>query len=282
MIDLHCHILPGMDDGASDLSISIEMARRFVEDGVSVVACTPHILPGLYHNTGSQIRSAVDQLQDQLLEEGISLHLVTGADNHVDSDFVAKIRSGHLLTLANSRYILVEPPHHVVPPRLKEFFFDIMAHNYIPILTHPERLTWLKDHYDDVKDLVRAGAWMQITSGSLTGSFGRNAQYWAERMLDEGCVHLLATDAHNIDRRPPNLLEGRRLAAEKVGEAQAEHMVMTRPLGVLRNDIPSRLPKPSAVSASGQATTESSRSSRVLDNRNNSGVFARIQRLRGR
>lgn len=247
MIDLHCHILPGIDDGAGDVSVSIEMARRFVADGVSVVACTPHILPGLYHNSGSQIRAAVDQLQLRFEEEGVDLHLVPGADNHVVSNFVAQIRAGHLLTLANSRYILVEPPHHVLPPRFKEFFFDILAHNYIPILTHPERLTWIEDHYEDVKDLVHSGVWMQITAGSLTGSFGRNARYWSERLLDEGCVHLLATDAHDIKRRPPNLLKGREAVAESVGEAEAENLVMTRPLGVLRNDVPSRLPTPRAV-----------------------------------
>lgn len=282
MIDLHCHILPGIDDGASDVSISLEMARRLVADGVLVVACTPHILPGLYNNSGNQIRAAVDRLQQQLVEEGIELQLVPGADNHVVSDFVAKVHSGHLLTLANSMYILVEPPHNVVIPRIKEFFFDIMAHNYIPILTHPERLTWIEDHYDDIEQLVHAGVWMQITAGSLAGSFGRNARYWAERLLDNGCVHLLATDAHNVERRPPNLFEGRRLAAEKVGETQAEHLVMTRPLGVLRNDVPSQLPKPSAVGAASYTAADAPRSSHKLDNSNNSGLFARIRRFRER
>src|SRR6478736_4974896 len=95
MINLHCHILPGIDDGAADLSVSIEMARAFVADGVSVVACTPHILPGLYHNSGPQIRQGVAQLQQILDKEGIPLRLVTGADNHIVPSFVAELRSGH-------------------------------------------------------------------------------------------------------------------------------------------------------------------------------------------
>jgi protein-tyrosine phosphatase len=256
MIDLHCHILPGMDDGAQDVSMAIEMARQFVADGVSVVACTPHILPGLYHNSGSQICAAVDELQQVLEDEGIDLQLVTGADNHVISDFVRQVRSGHLLTLANSRYILVEPPHHVVPPRFKEFFFNIQAHNYVPILTHPERLTWIKDHYDDVKQLADAGVWMQITAGSLSGSFGRNARYWAERLLDDGYAQLLATDAHDTHRRPPDLVRGREAAEKRIGKAQADHLVMTRPLGVLRNDNPAQLPKPLALDAAAKAPTD--------------------------
>src|SRR3990170_8768836 len=113
MFDLHCHILPGLDDGAADLSVSIEMAKAFVADGVTVAACTPHILPGLYHNSGPQIRQATADLQQVLEQEGIPLKLVTGADNHITPSFVAELRSGHLLSLADTRYVLVEPPHHV-------------------------------------------------------------------------------------------------------------------------------------------------------------------------
>ena len=101
----------------------------------------------------------------------------------------------------------------------------------MPILTHPERLTWIKSHYQAIQRLVHAGVWMQITAGSLAGAFGRNARYWAERMLDEGCVHILATDAHDVNRRPPNLGQGRELAAKRVGDVEAQHLVVTRPEG---------------------------------------------------
>lgn len=244
MIDLHCHLLPEVDDGASDLGVSLKMARALVADGVTVVACTPHILPGLYFNTGPQIRDATSKLQKILDDQAISLQLTTGADNHIIPDFLAQLRSGHLLPLANSRYVLVEPPHHVAPPRLEDFFFDLLLGGYIPILTHPERLSWIRSHYEALKSLVTAGMWVQITAGSLSGIFGKNAQYWCERMLDEGCVHLIATDAHDVSRRPPNLSEGRELAAKRVGEVEAHHLVDTRARGVLLNDAPSELPQP--------------------------------------
>jgi protein-tyrosine phosphatase len=250
MIDLHCHILPGIDDGACDVSIALQMAQAFVADGVQVVACTPHILPGLYHNTGPQIRLATEQLQQTIDQHGIPLRLVTGADVHIVPDFVAGLKAGRLLSLADSRYVLVEPPHHVAPVRLEELFFNLLVAGFVPILTHPERLTWLKAHYPTVQRLVQAGVWMQITAGSLTGSFGRTAQYWAERMLDEGAVHILATDAHDVQRRPPLLGKGRELAAKRVGEAEAEHLVQTRPLGILQNVLPSSLPLPRAIVAS--------------------------------
>jgi protein-tyrosine phosphatase len=254
MIDLHSHILPGIDDGAADLGVALEMAEAWVADGVSVLACTPHILPGLYHNTGPQIRRATQELQNALDQEGIPLRLVTGADNHVVPDFVAGLQSGRLLSLCDSRYVLVEPPHHTEPPRLEDFFFSLLVAGYVPILTHPERLTWVPSRYDSIQRLVQAGVWMQITSGSLTGAFGRTAQYWAERMLEEGCVHILATDAHDCERRPPKLSRGRDFAARRVGAEEAEHLVLTRPRGVIANELPSNLPMPASVDASMRGT----------------------------
>lgn len=247
MIDLHCHILPGIDDGAKDVSISIAMARASVEQGVTTLACTPHILPGLYHNTGPAIREATQRLQGVLDQEGIPLRLVAGADVHMAPDFIAGIRSGRLLSLADSRYILVEPPHHTAPPQLEEFFFALVVAGYVPILTHPERLSWVPSRYQMVKRLVDAGVWMQITAGSFTGAFGRNALYYAQRMLDEGCVHLLASDAHDAERRPPSLAAGREIVAKRVGAEEAEHLVTTRPMGILKDQLPSSLPGFSGV-----------------------------------
>jgi protein-tyrosine phosphatase len=244
MIDLHCHLLPGIDDGAGDRAVSLEMAKAFVADNVEAVACTPHILPGLYANSGPQICAATAQLQQFFDQEGVPLRLVTGADNHITPSFVVQLRAGHLLSLAHGRYVLVEPPHHVAPPRMEELFFDILVAGYVPILTHPERLSWIESQYAAIKRLVNAGVWMQITAGSLAGAFGRRARYWGERMLDEGCAHILATDAHDTQRRPPNLSWGRELAAKRLGETEAEHLVETRPRGVLLNVPPPHLPLP--------------------------------------
>jgi len=244
VIDLHSHILPGIDDGASDLSVALEMARASVADGVTVMACTPHILPGLYHNTGPQIRQATLDLQQALDREGIPLRLVTGADVHMVPDLVAGLRSGRLLSLADSRYVLVEPPHHVAPVKLEDFFFNLVVTGYVPVLTHPERLSWIEAQYPTMQRLVRGGVWMQITAGSLDGSFGRTAQYWANRMLDEGYVHILATDAHDTGRRPPTLSKGRDLAAKRVGALEAEHLVVTRPSSILDDVLEANLPMP--------------------------------------
>lgn len=249
MIDLHCHLLPGIDDGAPDLATSLSMARIAVADSIIVTACTPHIYPGMYDNNGPAIREAVATLQTRLDDAGIALQLTCGADTHIAPDLVVGLKNGRVPTLHDSRYFLLEPPHHVAPPRLEETVFQIMAAGYVPVITHPERLSWIEDRYLTFVDLARQGAWLQVTAGSLTGRFGSAAQYWGERLLDEGWVHILATDSHGVERRPPLLAEGRRAAERWVGAEEAVHLVQTRPQGILNHIDPDRLPAIPALAA---------------------------------
>jgi protein-tyrosine phosphatase len=242
MIDLHCHILPGIDDGAVDLAMAVQMARIAAADGITAIACTPHIYPGVYENTAAGIRAAIAAFQRELETLDIPLRLFDGADVHLDPQLLAHIRDGAVPTLASSRYLLLEPPHHVAPPRFEDVIFELMAAGIVPVVTHPERLTWIETHYDLFVRLSGRGAWMQITAGALTGRFGRRVQYWGERFVDEGHCALLATDAHHPTRRPPLLREGRDAAARRVGEAEAEHMVRTRPQGIVDNIAPEALP----------------------------------------
>lgn len=253
MLDLHCHILPGIDDGAVDLDMALRMARMAVEDGIATVACTPHIYPGLYENDAAGIRAAVASLQAELDQRAIPLRLLNGADVHLEPDLAGGIAAGRIPTLAGSRYLLLEPPHHVAPPRFEESVFELLVAGYVPVITHPERLSWIEHHYEIFGRLVQGGTWMQVTAGSVTGRFGRRPKYWAERMLDEGLVHILATDAHHPERRPPLLAEGRDAAAARVGEAEAMALVSTRPQAIVDDLSPHSLVLPPPQPASVQA-----------------------------
>jgi len=246
MIDLHCHMLPGIDDGAPDSATSLAMARIAVADGISITACTPHIYPGLYENDAVGIAQAVDVLRITLEQEVIGLELTYGADIQIVPELLAGLRRGTHPTINRSRYFLFEPPHHTVPVRFHETIHDTVSAGYVPVITHPERLTWLDDeHYPWFLQAAQAGAWIQVTSGALTGRFGRQAQYWGERMLDDGIVHLLATDAHDPHHRPPVLSEGRAVAARWLGEAEAERLVNGRPQAILDDQPPGKvLPPP--------------------------------------
>ncbi len=252
MIDLHCHLLPGIDDGPLSLDVSLAMARCAVDDGIGFIACTPHIYPGLYENDRPGIEAAVESLRRALAGAGIPLQLGVGADTHLVPGLLEGIRAGRVPTLCGSRYLLLEPPHHVAPPRFTEEVFSLMAAGIVPVITHPERLSWIESHYDRICEAQRQGAWMQLTSGALTGRFGRRPKYWAERMLDEGRVHILATDSHHIDKRPPLLAEGREAAARRLGAEEARRLVLDRPRAILEDQPPAGVVPPPAAPAAGQ------------------------------
>jgi protein-tyrosine phosphatase len=246
-------MLPGIDDGAQDVATSLAMARIAVSDGIRVTACTPHIYPGLYENTADGIARAVDEFRRELTQADVGLQLTYGADIQLVPELLVGLRRGSHPTLHQSRYYLFEPPHHTIPVRFHETLYDTIAAGYVPLITHPERLTWLDDeHYSWFVQAAREGAWIQVTSGALTGRFGRKAQYWGERMLDDGMVHILATDSHDPHHRPPVLSEGRDVAAKWLGEAEAARLVTERPQAVLDNTDPAAVPPPPMLDPASQ------------------------------
>jgi protein-tyrosine phosphatase len=241
MIDLHSHILPGIDDGSSSLAMSLDMARIAVKDGIRIMACTPHIYPGLYQNHKAGIIAARDALQGALDENGIALQLTIGADVHLVPGVLDGLRAGTIPSLHSTRYVLLEPSHHVAPPRFAESVFQLVTAGYVPVITHPERLTWIKDHFETMAQLTRQGAWLQVTAGALTGLFGPGPKYWAERFIGEGLTHVLATDAHSSTRRVPVLSEGLAVAEKLVGAEEARQMVHGRPSALMSNVPPSQV-----------------------------------------
>lgn len=241
LIDLHSHILPAADDGAENMVVSLEMARMAAADGIEVMACTPHFMPGLYDNTASDIRRRVAVLNQKLIEEDIDLALVVGGDAHIRPDFIDCLRHGRILSLHDSRYVLFEPSHVTMPPRLDELLFNVLMAGFVPILTHPERFRWIEGNYPVFQKLVEAGVWMQVTAGSLTGRFGKRPHYWGQKMLAEGLIHIIASDAHNTTSRPPLMADAFDVAVQEVGLDEAHHLVLTRPQGILENLPPEQI-----------------------------------------
>lgn len=246
MIDLHTHILPGVDDGSPDLATSLEMARMAVGDGIQVMACTPHFMPGMYDNQADDIRRRVADFAQRLGDANIPLQVVVGADAHIRPDFLECLRDGRTLRLNDSRYVLFEPPHNIAPKRLEDLLFNIVASGFVPVLTHPERLKWIENQFSIFENLSRIGVWMQITAGSLTGRFGARPKYWAEKMLAQGMVHILASDAHNTKSRPPLMSEALAIAQSEVGLDEANNLVLVRPVNIL-DDLPANEQPPILV-----------------------------------
>jgi protein-tyrosine phosphatase len=242
LIDLHCHLLPGIDDGSKNLAMSLEMARLACADGITTVVCTPHILPTVYENAGPEIKASVKMLQQELLKQGIPLDLLSGADVHIVPDLLPRLGDGRIITLADSRYLLLEPPHHVMPPQFEECIFRLQSAGYVAVLTHPERLSWIESQFPLIRRMVHAGLWIQLTAGSLTGRFGRRPRYWAERMVDQGLCHVIATDAHDTSTRAPRLTKAKDMVERRLGAAEAANIFLIRPKGVIDNLSPALLP----------------------------------------
>jgi protein-tyrosine phosphatase len=152
------------------------------------------------------------------------------------------LRAGVVPTLHKTRYLLLEPSHHVAPPRFAESVFQLVAAGYVPVITHPERLTWIEDHFQVFADLTRQGAWIQVTAGALTGLFGSRAKYWGECFLGDGLTHIIATDAHSSVGRVPVMSEARAVAERMLGRDEAQLLVEGRQAAVLQSLLPSAIP----------------------------------------
>jgi protein-tyrosine phosphatase len=248
MIDLHSHILPGLCDGSQNLETSLQMARIAVEDGITHLACTPHIYPNVFANNTAIIRPALNALQAELDRQGIPLRLVIGADVHMVPEVINGLKSGEIPTLHGSRYFLLEPSHHVPVIGFVQQIENFINAGYVPVITHPERLHWIQDHYDTFLEAAQQGAWIQLTAGAISGKFGKPAKHWAERFLKEGYVHIIASDAHGVNARPPLLSEGVDAASHMVGDrAEVMRMVLERPQAILDNTSPEEVEPPPAL-----------------------------------
>jgi protein-tyrosine phosphatase len=201
--DIHCHLLPGIDDGAKDWDESLAMARMAADDGTRTIVATPHQLGSFRHNLGGGIRNLVAELQSRITADDISLTVLPGADVRIEEDLVPRIASGEVLTLGDhGRHVLLEQPHELLLP-MDPVLSKLSRHDLVGILSHPERNGGILAHWDAILPLVDAGCLMQITAGSLCGAFGPDCQQLAEWMVTEGLVHFIATDGHGPRSRRP-------------------------------------------------------------------------------
>ncbi|MFC1813024.1 tyrosine-protein phosphatase [Thermodesulfobacteriota bacterium] len=245
MIDIHCHILPGVDDGPSTLSESIAMAKQAAADGIQTVVATPHTLNEVYHNSAVDVNAHVDRLREALAKERIELDLRPGSDAHLCVEMAEKVLAGEVATIDNNgQYLLIEFPVQVMPVGFKGELFQLKLKGITPIITHPERNTVFQQKTELLYDLVNMGCLLQITAMSITGEFGEEPMKSARRMLELRLAHIIATDAHSPEIRPPILSPGVEAAARVLGNlTEAEEMVTIRPQAILEGK-PVEIPEP--------------------------------------
>ncbi|GLS84598.1 tyrosine-protein phosphatase [Paraferrimonas haliotis] len=236
MIDIHCHLLPGIDDGPDDLETALAMASMALEDGIQHSIVTPHITPGRFENQPHQIAQAFMQFRQHLLKAELNLSTSFAAELRVDPTVLTLASSNRLPTLGTlngQQIILLEMPHTNVPVGIEKLIRWLLQRDIRPIIAHPERNRDVWQSPQKLSPLVQLGCYFQITAGSLLGAFRRESYDRAIELLQQGLVSSIATDAHNLTTRPPKLSQAVKKAANVVGEAKAKAMVIDFPQSLL-------------------------------------------------
>jgi len=238
MIDLHAHILPGVDDGPPTADVAISMLKIAARDGIRTVVATPHSRWEGRFLAASTILEMTDQIRQQVLDEKIPIEILPGAEVAIEEDTFLAARDGSLMTLANNgKYLLLEFPPHQVPAYADQIVSQLLANGFVPVIAHPERNDYLRRRLHLLRRWMARGALSQITGYSISGRFGQEIRDAARKMLVEGLATVIASDGHSPHRRPVALSEAV-LAAEKwVGQKKALEMVTDLPKIILEGGI---------------------------------------------
>lgn len=220
-VDIHCHLLPAIDDGSPDWETTLAMAQMAVADGTTTIIVTPHQLGNFAHNDGEDIRARTAQLQEVLDQYGIVLQVMPGGDVRIEDGMLEGLANGSVMSLGDlRRHVLLELPHELYFP-LEGVLSALTRQGMTGILSHPERNRGLLREPEILPDLVEDGCLMQVTAGSLMGTFGSRSQELAEWMLTNGLVHFIATDAHGTKSRRPLMHRAFQRVAELTDEETA-------------------------------------------------------------
>jgi protein-tyrosine phosphatase len=248
MYDLHNHMLPGLDDGASTWKQSLAMARMAVRDGIRGVVCTPHWVLGRYENTRQPVLCKLQKLREKLAADHIPLEVYPGAELRVDVSLPKGIQSRELLTINDTgRFAFIELPGETLPQHLEDFLWDLKIQKITPVISHPERNGVLSRDLPRLFNWVQMGVLTQLTAASLLGYFGKEVQGFSVSLLEHHLVHVLATDAHGLRIRAPQLHEGFKMVQEVLGEKMAHRMVDETPERIIQGnpvDPPDPIPIP--------------------------------------
>ena len=227
MVDLHCHILSGMDDGAQSFDESLAMAEMAIADGITHVVATPHASPEFRFDYANVKREA-KKLQSAL---GNRLKLATGCDFHLSPENISTLKKmPSPFCIHQKDYLLVEFNEFAIPPAMDQTLYEIQLSGLRPIITHPERNAILRAQPERLEKWVRNGCYGQVTGGSLAGGFGSNVEATSMEWIGRGLVHFIASDAHNTTSRPHRLRAAYEAVEKRFGREKAEALFVGNPL----------------------------------------------------
>lgn len=235
MIDIHTHILPGIDDGAKTIEQSLLMVKQGEKAKITTICATPHILQQITPQLEEKIHHSFDLLKTRIRQAGIKVYVALGSEIYVRED-INSLKEFNFFTLNNTgRYLLMELPWGQFPPHVDRIVFELQLEGRIPIIAHPERSIITKKQLVNVENLVQKGALMQINAGSLLGFFGKKIKRMTEELLRRDLVHFLASDAHDHLSSSIEILPQALTCASKIiGREKAEKLVVSNPRQVIQ------------------------------------------------
>ncbi|WP_274364322.1 tyrosine-protein phosphatase [Paenibacillus thermotolerans] len=225
MIDIHCHILPGLDDGAGNEQEALDMARHAVDQGIRTIIATPHHADGFYHNDSYFVHHAVRSLNATLQTAGIPLTVLAGQEIRMYSKFVEDYLEGRLVPLSGSQYVLIEISQHQLAEPIFDLFYEMQVMGLTPVIAHPERNAAFVKKPDLLFDLVERGALCQLTAHSITGYFGKKLQKLSFRLCKQNLIHFVASDAHHAASRGFQLKEAYEMIRDSLGNQYSNYYI---------------------------------------------------------
>jgi protein-tyrosine phosphatase len=232
MIDLHCHILPGIDDGAQNIEESIELIHAALADGITRIICTPHIQLGRFDNTIETISTVFNQLKEQTIKAGIDIELSFAAEVRICPEIMLFVKQKRLPFLGQWQQkdvLLLELPHSHIPAGTEQLIHWLNKNNIVPMIAHPERNRDIIADISRLSRIPRSSCLYQITASSLCGDFGDIPRKISEQLLLEDKVTIIASDAHSMKRRPPKLSEAKKIVEGLVGAQKASMLFYHNP-----------------------------------------------------
>jgi protein-tyrosine phosphatase len=236
VIDIHCHLLPGIDDGPPTLEAALALGHALAADGIEHVVCTPHVYPGRFDNRRTSIADEFEAFASKLAQTGCPLTLSWAGEVRLTPevlDLLARDELPFLGLWQDARSMLLEMPDGQIPLGAERFVQRLMAQRIRPVLVHPERNRAVMERPERLQRFVDMGCYVQLTAGSITGHFGAKAQETAVALLEEEWVHAVASDAHNLGGRRPRMSEAAAWLTKRYGEEHARQLTQVGPTAII-------------------------------------------------
>jgi len=236
MIDIHCHIVPNIDDGAKSLEDALEMAKIAYSEGIRKIINTSHYHPDFKYKKGEELLKSIKEFNYILKSNNIDIEVCIGNELYYSEDIIEIIEQKEFYTLNNSKYLLIEFPPMRFPKNIVDIIYEIKIRGYIPILAHVERYKEVQENVNLIYECINEGALIQVNASSIIGKNGKEAKQVSEILLDNNMIHFIATDAHSSQRRRPVIKETYKYVSNKYGSKSAEILFIENPSKVIKDE----------------------------------------------